>query len=163
MKIWTNAHRKFIDWLANKGKISTDGDCEITGLNGQLIKLTHLTELVDLATAAGYGTVTITCATSLPANSMILSVNSYIKTVITADTGVSWGLGISGHTDHYGTGLAFTAGTTTYSGAAGVAAYQIPHWNATAAPLLITGNAGHFHTGVVRIDVWCIQETAPTS
>ena len=120
------------------------------GANGQLLASRQSTELHTLAAAATSDTTI-----QFPAGSLGLGVGIRVTTLITGCASLD--VGITGATTRYGTGIALAAGTTAKQGSAD--AYTA----ATSVRFSAIGGGGAFTAGVVRITLYYLDITAPTS
>lgn len=119
--------------------------------------------LVHQVTSTGPTTVTAASTTVavIPAGSLVLAVTARVTTTISGGSVTSWQLGDAGvGTTQYGTGLALTSGTTT-----GIANTTLtsPKFYAANTNITFTPVGGTPAAGAVRVDVYYIQATAPTS
>lgn len=139
------------------GAMTCAGNIIKTGANGQLTTILQATT----TTGAMTGT-TVTLTNLIPAGSLVLGVTARVLTSITGPT--SWQLGITSHTDRFGTTLALTAGTTVNSVVSGEADMLFPHYYTSATSVLLTrGSATDFTAGNVRVTVHYISLTPATS
>jgi hypothetical protein len=122
-------------------------------LNGQEVGIKAQTELTTIAAAA-----TTDTAITIPANAMVLGVAVRVTTVIpTAATFTVTGA-TSGTTFNTGASVSTAAGTTNKGTA------NCPYNNAAAQAIRITPNvAPAANTGRVRVTIFYIEVTAPTS
>jgi hypothetical protein len=121
-------------------------DVSIDGANGQACAMSQLSESVTLS-----GATTAASAAIFPAGSLGVMVVYRVTTPITGAT--SFDLGVSGAAARY-----FDDAALTGTGVSGVAS---SYPGATA--LLFTANGSNFTGGVVRVTVYFIAGTAPTS
>lgn len=176
MKILTNVKKAKISYNESKGSLAILGDTAITGAAtvsstvtqsgtyGESSALKIASHAVNIATATGVGTATITVANAIPANSVVLGVTSYITTILAGASLTTWKLGVTGDTDRYHSGThAIAAGTATSSIASGASGYTGPHAQAAAINILMTADAGVFSTGLIHICVHYMTITIPTS
>ena len=158
---WTTSKRAPIDIYKDRSNVSiaADENLIINRTNGQ--KLTIQTATVEKTCNSGTGTETITGL--IPANSIVLGVVARVVTILAGTSLTTWSLGITSHTDHYGTTLALAAGTTVTPASHKVGDIPGPHYVTSATNVLLTAAAGQFDSGVVRVTVWYITLDAPTS
>lgn len=144
--------------LASTGAVS---GTSVTGTS-EVVKSTHLAQFNVLSVE---GTITCSGATStasnlIPAGATPVGFASRVTTLITSAAGTSFTLGDGTTADLYGTGLAFTAGTTSAS-----AQYKTPLTPLAPASRTITATCtgGTFTGGVIECVVFYTTTTAPTS
>jgi hypothetical protein len=142
-------------------KQQLDAKFAAVGANGSNAAILMSTELLTLSTA---GVTTDTAANLLPANSIILAIEIRVTTTIA--TATAFTVGDATVADRFlATGTALTSGTTAIGTnmwvatrtAAGQGQQQV-----AAAKVRVT-TTGTPTAGAVRISVWYIQLTAPTS
>lgn len=129
------------------------------GQHGESAQIQYAEELITLATGAAF---TDSTANLLPANSEILSVDTYVTTTIT--TAANWSVGDPTTAARFSSANSTLAATTSQVGlnhkdgaAAGAASAQ-----KAAAKVRITCNANP-GAGAVRVTVKYIQHAPPTS
>ena len=91
----------------------------------------------------------------------MLGVIARVTTLITSGAGTSWTLGDGTTADLWGTGLAFTANTTTT--AADFKSTFAPKLYTSATNVVITCTGGTFTAGAVELVVFYYNFTALTS
>ena len=125
----------------------------VSGGNGIATAVTHASTLLDLS-------VSSTATDLIPANSLVLGVTVFVKTIIVGTTAVSFDIGDGTDADRWGTGIAFAAGTDT-----NIADFTItgPAYYGAATDVVLTPDAGTLDTGEVRIAVHYISLTAATA
>lgn len=103
---------------------------------------------------------TSTASNIIPAGATLLGFGSRVTTLITSGAGTSFTLGDGTTADLYGSGFAFTAGTTT-----GSADYKTPLTPLAPASRTVTATCtgGTFTGGVIRCVVFYTTVTGPTS
>lgn len=97
----------------------------------------------------------------IPAGSLVLGVTARVTTAITSGVATSWSLGTVATPTLWGTTLAFTLGTTVTG--TNYVLFTAPIMYPTATNIIATANAGTFSAGVVRVQVYYMNYTAPTS
>ena len=140
--------------------VTNTGEIAQTGTNGSTLTISSTSELLTLSTS---GTTTDTSANLLPANSLILSVDTRITTTIT--TATDWSVGDPTTATRFSSANStMTAGTSQVgiNQANGGVASGAGMMQSTAAKIRIT-TTGTPGAGVVRITVHYIQLGAPTS
>ena len=125
----------------------------VSGGNGIATTATHASTLLNIATSA-------TATNLIPANSLVLGVTVFVKTIIVGTTAVSFAVGDGTDVDRWGTGIAFAAGTKTNISNFTIAS---PVYYGSATSVVLTPNAGTLDTGEVRIAVHYISLTAATA
>lgn len=132
---------------------NADQNWVLGGANGVGMQIRSLAELHTLA-AAGTSDTTMTA----PANSLVVGVCMRVTTTITGCTTLD--VGIAGATTRYGTGIALTSGTTSVSpGTTNPSLYS----SATKVRFSAIGGGASFTAGVIRVVLYYIDLTAPTS
>ena len=109
----------------------------------------------------GMSGATATASNIIPAGSLVVGVSIRVTTLVTSgDGGTSFTIGDGTDADRWGTGIAFTAGTTT-----DIADFTItsPVYYTAATSVVLTPNSGTFSAGAVRVVVFYWDITAPTS
>jgi hypothetical protein len=111
-------------------------------------------------TSALSGASVATTGTFIPANAMVVGVTCRVTTTITGAS--SFDIGLSGgDTDQWGNDVALTSGTTT------TFANHQAAWTPTVYPsggeVLLTANTSNFTGGVVRINLYYFDLSAPSS
>jgi hypothetical protein len=157
----------------SKSKLGADFDAAVTAIdtvlaglaatsNGAKLEIKKVSELITIAAAATSTSV----AQLLPANALILGVVGRVTVAIPTATSFTVGDGTTAA--KFGTGIAVAAGTTFKSG---FAHFNTANTNAagpvqgSAANIVITpaGGTPAAATGRVRVTVFYVEETAPTS
>jgi len=126
-----------------------------TAANGSNFNVKKATTLLSALSGA-----TATATDLIPANALLLAVVTRVTTEITGAT--SFDIGDGSDVDRWGAGIALAAGTTTDDGdytAAGAVGQQI----VAAQSVVLTANGSNFTAGAVRVTVYYIDATAPTS
>ncbi len=118
------------------------------GAFGSALKVGVVEQLVTLSGAS------TTAATPIPADCIVLGVGSRTVTAITGAT--SYEVGVSGNLSQFGSGLGIAAGSTNYGIIGPTGIYS-------ATPLVITAAGGSFTGGAVRLAIFYLQITPPTS
>ena len=137
------------------GQVTITGDLIKEGGNGALVALDVATTL--LATTGGAGTES--ASNLIPANSLVLAVTARVTTVITGGGIATFSIGDGSDADRWGAGVAVAADTTSATNTTtGGAAFYV-----SATSVVLTANAGTFTTGAVRLHVFYIRQTPPTS
>ena len=134
--------------------------------NGSTAAIKSISEEVTLSTG---GATTDSSANLLPANSLILGVTGIVTTAIAGVDATAVQLGDSAVAARFGSGATLTlggtiTGITMWNG--NISATNAGPTQASAAVLRITLSGGSDQTpsaGKVRVTVWYIQFTAPTS
>lgn len=98
-------------------------------------------------------------ANIIPANAMVLGVALRVTTAVTASAGTTFDVWVTGSTTRYAQGVAFASGTTATSGGDDERIVA----PATTSLTFECGGGGAFTAGVVRIQVYYLTLTAPTS
>lgn len=106
----------------------------------------------------GMSGATATASELIPAGSLVIGVACRVTTEITGAT--TFTIGDGSNAEAFGTGIALAAGTTT----------TLADWVMTTAPvyasatsIVLTATGSNFTAGAVRVTVWYITLTAPTS
>lgn len=140
--------------------VHTYGETNISGLalsntapNSQALNVQSLTELHTLA-AAGTSDTTI----EAPAGALVLGVSWRVTTLITGCT--TFDVGTAAAATKYGTLQALAAGTT--GGSAGTTNPDV-FAAATKVRFTAVGGGAAFTAGVIRVTVYYLDLTAPTS
>jgi hypothetical protein len=157
----TTSRRALLDQDKDRGNISIAPDENLIIRRTNAQSLTIQTATTTKSTVSGTNTETITGL--IPANSIVLGVTARVLTILAGASLTTWSLGITSHTDHYGTTLAVAAGTTVTPANHKVADIPGPHYAVAATDVLFTAAAGVFTTGLVRVTVWYITLGAETS
>ena len=124
----------------------------VRGVNGQVLSVKYLTELLTIAAAA-----TSTTTIQKPANSIILAVPVRVTTAVTCTS--TFTVGDAGSATRFSTAAVSKAATSTDKGTAAGAYY-----NATAGGIVITPDTVPSDaTGRVRVTIYYIELTPPTS
>lgn len=157
--------------LAVGGNVTVTGNTATTGTTtstGNLIKagvngagLNIKVNSVNQTTNSGTGTETLTGA--IPAGAQVLGVVARVTTEITGGGGISaFDLGDGVDQDLYGASIALTAGTTVdHTDYTASPATQV--WSSSAGNLVLTADTGTFSAGVINVQVFYIDTTAPVS
>jgi hypothetical protein len=107
----------------------------------------QVTTAINMA-GSGVGTDTVTSATTaLPAASLVLGVVCNVTTILAGETVATFSVGVAGATTRWGTGKAIAATTTT--SIADFVANSTPYFQQAAEGIIVTANAGHWHTGIL--------------
>jgi hypothetical protein len=128
---------------------------------GGTAKLQRLEESITLSTG---GTTTNSSANLLPANSLVLGVSARITTTIT--TATDWSVGDGTTAARFSSANStLTSGTTSvglnhWKGAVSTDATGPTQTSAATLRITTTGTPG---AGVIRVIVWSLVFTAPTS
>jgi len=106
-------------------------------------------------------TVTLSGATtesniSIPTGSIVFGCSARVTTEITGSGVTSWSLGYSGTANAFGSTLALAAGSTNVGNTGGNGFYA-------ATKLLFTPAGGSFAGGVVRVSLYYLMPSVPTS
>ncbi len=133
-----------------------------TTTNGAKLEIKKISELMTVAAAATSTSV----AQLLPANALILGVVGRVTVAIPTATSFTVGDGTTAA--KFGTGIAVSAGTTFKSGfahfnPANTNAAGPVQGSAANIVLTMTGGTPATATGRVRVTVFYVAETAPTS
>jgi len=139
------------------GTTVPDGLFSLGGANGQQAWMQQATTTV---TCDGGG-ATCTATSLIPAGSIVYGVATRVTTTLSGAGLTTWKLGDGTTTDAFAATQALTAGTT--SGLAQHISTWTPKVYTAATNVVMTANAGQFDAGVVRITVWYLGMTAPTS
>jgi len=118
------------------------------GAFGSALKFQIIEQLVTLSGA------TTTAPTQIPANCIVLGVGSRTVTTVTGAT--SYSVGVTGTTGQFGSTLNIAAGSTNY-GIIGPTGFY------SATNLIVTSAGGSFTGGTVRLAIFCLLVTPPTS
>jgi Major tropism determinant N-terminal domain len=118
------------------------------GAFGSALKFQIIEQLVTLSGA------TTTAPTQIPANCIVLGVGSRTVTTVTGAT--SYSVGVTGTTGQFGSTLNIAAGSTNY-GIIGPTGFY------SATNLIVTSAGGSFTGGTVRLAIFCLLITPPTS
>jgi len=118
------------------------------GAFGSTLKLQIIEQLVTLAGAS------TTATTPIPANCIVLGVGSRTVTAVTGAT--SYSVGVTGTPGQFGSALNIAAGSTNY-GIIGPTGFY------SATNLIVTAAGGSFTGGTVRLALFCLLITPPTS
>jgi hypothetical protein len=114
-------------------------------VNGTL-SISQVTTIINMATATGAGTGTITSAnTALPVG-LILGVSCRVSPALAGTSLTTWSLGTAGDTNMYGETLSKDLNTLV-----NIANYTItaPWYNTATQALILTAAADHFDTGIL--------------
>lgn len=132
------------------------GNVSRTGANAQATVLSQATALLATTT----GALTETQADLIPAGSLVLGVTIRVTSAVSGAGLGTMSIGDGTDADRWGTGIALAAGTTTT-----IADFTIssPVYYAAATGVVLTGNAGQFDAGAVRLTVHYLSLTAATS
>lgn len=147
------------------GALTCTGNIIKTGANGQLTTVKQASLVVNMATATGTGGITITLPELIPAGALLLGITARVTTII-AGAGLStFSIGCStpNDTDRFATGVLVAAGTTVNSLTASASNFLWAQIYTTAPVVVLTGNAGIFSTGILRITAHYIDLTPATS
>jgi hypothetical protein len=106
------------------------------------------------------GSATLVATNLIPAGSIVLGVTARVTTLLTSVAATSFAIGDGSDADRWGTGIVFTAGTTTSLADATIT--SVPLY-AAVTNVVLTPNTGTFTAGVVRLTVHYISLTAATS
>lgn len=135
---------------AATGTVRFDGTSSANGANAVLQAAT-----VQSGTLAG---ASVTLSNLIPAGSLVLGVVGRVTTAITGAT--SFGVGDAAAGTQYGANVAIALGTTF--GLTGVTLTS-PKFYPSATSVVLTANGSNFTGGVVRVTVYYVSLTAPTS
>lgn len=124
-----------------------------TNANGSLISVKKATELLS-----GLSGATATSTNLIPDGALVLAVVTRVTTAITGATSFDIGDGVDA--DRWGATIAVAAGTT--SGHADYTATTVQIFT-SANSIVLTANGSNFTGGAVRVTVYYIDATAPTS
>ena len=118
------------------------------GAFGSTLKFGIIEELVTLSGAS------TTAPTPIPANCVVVGVGARTVTAITGAS--SYEVGVSGNLSQFGSGLGIAAGSTNY-GIIGPTGFY------STTNLVITSAGGSFIGGAVRLAIFYLLITPPTS
>lgn len=114
------------------------------------------------ATVSGLSGATGVATNLIPAGSLVLGVVARVTTLITSGDGsTSFTIGDGTTADLWGTGIVFTAGTTTTG--TNFKSGKNPLTYPSATSITLTATAGTFSAGAVELVVYYVSFTAPTS
>ncbi len=125
----------------------------LTGANGQSLALLSLTELTTIAAAASTDT-----AIQMPAGAIVLAVSVRVTTVI--PTATTFSVGDSGSATRFSTANVSVAANSTDAGTKAGAYYNA---SALAIRLTMNGSQPNATTGRVRVTIYYLLSTPPTS
>ncbi len=130
-----------------------------TGASGSTLQI-----LTKTTTIAGAASATITASNFIPAGSIVLGLTSYVTSTFSNTSLTSMKIGDGSTTNKFSSAtMALTAGTTSNSLTDGAAA-TAPLLYQAATSVVVTGNGASFTTnGIIRIVLFYIQVTPPTS
>lgn len=121
--------------------------------------ITHINATIDMATASGTGTGTITVPGFFTAGAKLIGFSAHVTTILAGAGLTTWSAGTGGATTLLGTSLAIAAGTkataASYTGDIGATFY-----GGAAKDLVITAAAGVFSTGVLKVTATVVTTTA---
>ena len=100
----------------------------------------------------------VTLSNLIPAGSLVLGVVTRVTTAITGAT--SFGIGDAAAGTQYGATIAVASGTTTTIANTTLTS---PKFYPSATSIVLTANGSNFTGGVVRVTVYYVSLTAPTS
>lgn len=130
---------------------------QVQGANGSLFKI-----LTATTTLSAFSGATMTATNLIPAGSMLYGVTCRVTTLITSGDGsVAMTIGDGTTADLFGTGIVFTAGTTTTM--ADMKSTFSPKVYQSATSVVFTATGGTFSAGAVEIVIYYAQMVAPTS
>lgn len=135
-----------------------------TFVNGQGASGSTLQILTKTTTIAGAAAATISASNFIPAGSIVLGLTSYVTSTFSNTSLTSMKIGDGTTTNKFSSAtMALVAGTTSNSLTDGAAA-TAPILYQAATSVVVTGNGASFTTnGVIRIVLFYIQVTPPTS
>ena len=187
MRIYTAAKKTQIRHNESKGSLAISGNTAVTGtlavsgastLTGATTQTGALTCASTIITAGASGeALTYTKVTGttgelasgadytftdmIPAGVILLAVVARVTKAVTGPT--SWMLGVTGDTDLWGATNANTVNTVV-KGTVTATATAYAKYNAAALSVIVTrGSASDFTAGNIRVTVFYIDVTGPTS
>lgn len=143
--------------LTTSSTATITGDLLKAGTNGAALNL----KVASTTHTCNSGTDTETFTSVIPAGVSVLGVVARVTTILAGASLSTWKLGTSGDDNLYGDTLALASGTTVNHATA--TANPTGAWSASAQSLIMKANAGVFSSGVVRLEVFYWDTTAPTS
>jgi hypothetical protein len=121
-------------------------------------QFTHLNATIDMSTAIGTGTGTITIANFFPAGTMPIAFSGRVTTILAGAGLTTWKIGPTSSSAAFGTGLLLAQDTlvngTTYT----VSPPSL--FFTSAANLVITAAAGVFSTGILKVTATVVKPIA---